>query len=124
MSFWAYMLHCQGGTYYTGHTDNLERRVAGHQHGLVKGFTSDKLPAELVWSAEFPSRLEAISAERRIKGWSRLKKMALIRGDWDEISRLARKKDGPSTSSGRTDLGGISDPMKLIPHPGHSPLTV
>ena len=114
MSFWAYMLHCRGGVFYTGHTDDLERRVAGHQQGLIKGFTSDKLPVELVWSQEFPTRLEAITAERRIKGWTRLKKMALIRGDWNDISRLARKKDGPSTSSGRT-LRGVTVLTPLHP---------
>ena len=48
MSFWAYMLHCKGGAYYTGHTDNLELRIAGHNQGLVKGFTSNKLPTEFV----------------------------------------------------------------------------
>jgi predicted GIY-YIG superfamily endonuclease len=47
--------------------------------------------------------MEALEAERRIKGWSRAKKMALIRGDWDRISELAKGKNGPSTSSGRTD---------------------
>jgi putative endonuclease len=90
MSFWVYMLHCKGGVFYIGHTENLEVRVHQHQHGLIKGFTSDKLPAELVWSEQFPTRLEALEAERRIKGWSRAKKLALIRGDWAEISRLAK----------------------------------
>ena len=90
MSFWAYILHCRGGAFYTGHTDNLEQRIASHQRGLIRGFTSDKLPVELVWSEEFPTRLEALAAERRIKGWSRAKKMALIRGDWAEIARLAK----------------------------------
>jgi predicted GIY-YIG superfamily endonuclease/proteasome lid subunit RPN8/RPN11 len=104
MAFWAYMLHCRGGKFYTGHTDDLERRVAQHRSGKVKGFTSDKLPVELVWSQDFPTRYEAIAAERQIKGWSRAKKMALIRGDWDAVSRLAKGKDGPSTSSGRTGI--------------------
>ena len=45
------MLHCRGGAFYTGHTDNLETRIAEHQSGLLAGFTSDKLPVELVWSA-------------------------------------------------------------------------
>jgi predicted GIY-YIG superfamily endonuclease len=107
MSFWAYMLHCRGGKFYTGHTDNLEYRLAQHQSGWIPGFTSSLLPVELVWSQEFPTRVEALEAERRIKGWSRAKKMALIRGDWVEISRLAKSKNGPSTSSGRTDLGGV-----------------
>jgi predicted GIY-YIG superfamily endonuclease len=90
MSFWAYMLHCRGGKFYTGHTDNLEVRLAQHQSGQIRGFTSKLLPVELVWSQEFPTRIEALEAERRIKGWSRAKKMALIRGDWAEISRLAK----------------------------------
>ena len=114
MAFWAYMLHCRGGKFYTGHTDDLERRVALHRSGKIKGFTSDKLPIELVWSQDFPTRYEAIAAERQIKGWSRAKKMALIRGDWDAVSRLAKGKDGPSTSSGRTDIEVSKDSLAAM----------
>ncbi len=96
------MLHCAGGMLYVGHTDDLERRIAQHEHGAIPGFTRDRLPVKLVWSESFGERSEALAIERRIKGWSRAKKMALIRGDWDEIGRLARNKGGPSTSSGRT----------------------
>jgi predicted GIY-YIG superfamily endonuclease len=78
MSFWAYTLHCRGGYFYTGHTDDLEKRLAQHKSGMLSGFASDHLPVELVWSQEFPSRYEAPAAERQIKGWSRAKKMALI----------------------------------------------
>jgi predicted GIY-YIG superfamily endonuclease len=94
MTFWAYMLHCRGGMFYVGQTDNLERRLAEHQSGLIAGVTREKQPVELVWSAEFPSRIEALEAERRLKGWSRAKKMALIRGDWDRISSLAKARSG------------------------------
>ena len=104
MSFWAYMLHCRGGYFYTGHTDNLEARLAQHKQGSIRGFTSDHLPVQLVWSQEFPTRYEALEAEGRIKGWSRAKKMALIREDWDRISQLAKSKGSPSTGSGRTDV--------------------
>jgi predicted GIY-YIG superfamily endonuclease/proteasome lid subunit RPN8/RPN11 len=104
MAFWAYMLHCRGGKFYTGHTDDLERRVAQHKSGALPGFTSDKLPVELVWSQDFPTRHEAVAAELQIKGWSRAKKLALIRGDWEAVSRYAMKKDGPSTGSGRTGV--------------------
>ena len=103
MAFWTYMLHCRGGAFYTGHTEDLEYRLAQHQRGTLPGFTRDHLPVTLVWCGEFPTRYEALSMERRIKGWSRAKKMALIRGDWDAISALSKKKNGPSTSSGRTD---------------------
>ena len=103
--FWAYMLHCRGGVFYTGHTEDLERRMGEHQSGLMPGFTSRYLPVELVWSQDFPTRYEALSAERQIKGWSRKKKLALIRSDWTEIQRLAKSKNGPSTGSGRTAIG-------------------
>jgi predicted GIY-YIG superfamily endonuclease len=67
MSFWAYILHCRGGAFYTGQTDNLPRRIAEHETGIIVGFTSDRLPVTLVWSQEFSTRLEALEAERRIK---------------------------------------------------------
>ena len=105
MTFWAYMLRCRDGSYYVGHTDQLEYRVGQHQSGELPGYTSSRRPVELVWSADFSSRIEALEAERKIKGWSRSKKEALIRGDWVAIQRLASRakvlRDGtePSTSS-------------------------
>jgi len=99
MSFWSYMLHCNAGRFYVGQTDDLERRIAQHQTGAIPGFTRDHLPVELVWSQEFATRDEAKNAEQRIKGWSRAKKLALIRDDWDAISHLAKSKDRASTSS-------------------------
>jgi predicted GIY-YIG superfamily endonuclease len=105
MAFWAYLLHCRGGVFYAGHTEDLEYRLAQHERGVFGGFTSNYLPVKLVWSGEFPTRYEALSFERRIKGWSRAKKMALIRGDWDAISALSKKKSDASTSSARTGRG-------------------
>jgi putative endonuclease len=105
MAFWTYMLHCAGGAFYVGHTDDLEQRVAEHEQGAVAGFTRDHLPVRLVWSEPFASREDALTMERRLKGWGRAKKMALIRNDWDRISLLARgrPKDRASTGSARTD---------------------
>jgi predicted GIY-YIG superfamily endonuclease len=103
MAFWTYILHCNGGYFYTGHTDDLERRVAQHQSGSLPGFASDHRPIKLVWFETFQTRQEAFAAERRIKGWSRAKKMALIRGDWESISKLSKGNDSPSTGSGRAD---------------------
>ncbi|NJS14545.1 MAG: GIY-YIG nuclease family protein, partial [Sphingopyxis sp.] len=105
MTFLAYMLHCRGGEYYVGHTDNLEHRIGQHQSGLIAGFTADHLPVTLVWSQDFPARHEAKEAERRIKGWSRGKKMALIRGDWDRISMLAKARTVLRQASGQTGKG-------------------
>ena len=91
MSFWTYMLHCADGTYYVGHSDNLEARLGAHQSGLMKGHTQRRRPVTLVWSQEFGERDEAFRAERQIKGWSRAKKEALIRDDWDGLQLLSRK---------------------------------
>ncbi len=93
-------MRCADNSYYTGHTDNLEKRIAEHQAGEVEGYTSTRLPVVIVFSQEFPSRDEAKACERQIKGWSREKKEGLMRGDWAEISRLARSKKHSSTSSG------------------------
>ncbi len=92
MSFWVYILSCADGSYYTGHTDNLEKRIAEHQTGEIEGYTSTRLPVKLVFFSEFPTRDEAIEAEWQIKGWSRKKKEALIRGDWADLVRLSRYK--------------------------------
>ena len=90
MGFWAYMLHCADRSFYVGHTEDLDARIGAHQSGLIPGYTATRLPVTLVWSDEFPSRYEALQAERQIKGWGRAKKLALIRGDWKLISALAR----------------------------------
>ncbi|PDH64492.1 MAG: hypothetical protein CNE89_13200 [Sphingomonadaceae bacterium MED-G03] len=90
MPFWTYMLHCADRSFYVGHTDNLETRVAQHEIGQIAGYTQTRLPIKLVWSQPFGSRIEALEAERQIKGWSRAKKLALIREDWTLISSLAR----------------------------------
>jgi predicted GIY-YIG superfamily endonuclease len=91
MSFWAYILQCSDGSYYTGHTDNLEQRINQHHTGAFSTcYTFNRRPVQLVFSQEFPTRIEALGSERQIKGWSRKKKEAMIRGDWAEISRLAK----------------------------------
>jgi putative endonuclease len=105
MSFWVYVLRCADNSYYTGHTDNLEKRIAEHHAGQIEGYTSVRLPVALVFADEFPSREEALARERQIKGWNRKKKEAMMRGDWAEVSRLAHANHlCPSTSSGRTEL--------------------
>jgi putative endonuclease len=82
MAFWVYLLRCVDGSYYTGHTDRLEKRIADHQAGEIPGYTSTRRPVELVFVQAFPTRVEALAAELQIKGWSRKKKEAMIRGDW------------------------------------------
>lgn len=99
--FWVYILRCADGSYYTGHTDDLERRMGQHATGGFSGYTASRRPLVLVWSQECFTCEEALAAERQVKGWSRKKKEAMISGDWDEVSRLAKSKSvHPSTGSG------------------------
>ena len=110
MPFWTYMLHCADRSFYVGHTDDLELRLRQHDQASLGGYTSSRLPVKLVWCSEFPTRYEALAAERQIKGWSRVKKMALIRDDWEAISRLSKsrkEKEKASTSSARTVRGPL-----------------
>ncbi len=93
MSFWVYILRCVDGSYYTGHTDDLEKRVGEHTAGAERSaYTFARRPVELVFADYFDTRDEALVAEVRIKGWSRKKKEALMREDWDEVSRLAQRR--------------------------------
>lgn len=81
MSFHTYIVRCGDGRYHVGHTDDLARRIAQHQAGQVTGYTRSRAPVTFMWSEAFPSRAEAIEAERRLRGWDRRSKEALIRGD-------------------------------------------
>jgi putative endonuclease len=114
VSFWTYMLHCNAGRFYVGHTDDLERRMAQHESAQIRGFTRDYLPVTLVWSDEFPSREEALAAERRIKSWSRAKKLALIRGEWGDVSRLAQGRAGLRQAQPERSSANVPSPASSI----------
>jgi tRNA/rRNA methyltransferase len=91
MSFHTYLLRCADSSYYVGHTDDLDRRIAQHESGTLPGYTATRRPVTLVWSETFATREEALAAETRLKGWTRAKKEALIAGDWNRVQALARK---------------------------------
>ena len=125
MAFWAYILRCADGSYYTGHTDNLDLRIGAHQAGRGSDYTARRQPVSLAWTQDFGTRIEALEAERQIKGWSRAKKEALIRGDWDLVSQLAASHGTrPSTGSGRTENRGafvVPNPVRPEPVEGRVP---
>ena len=97
----VYILRCHDGRYYVGSTrGELERRVAEHNAGAYGGFTSARLPVELVFHETFDRITDAIAAERQLKGWSRAKKEALIAGDVGQLRQLSRR--GGSSASAAT----------------------
>ena len=98
-SYYIYILQCSDSSYYTGVTNDVDRRFYEHQEGLIDGcYTHNKRPVKLVHIEEFSDVLEAISREKQIKGWTKKKKEALITGDFDKLVELAKSR--PSTSSG------------------------
>jgi predicted GIY-YIG superfamily endonuclease len=101
-NFYVYILKCSDGSYYTGHTDNIEKRMSDYHTGNVAGNVATRQPVALVYVEMFATRNEAFLAERRIKGWSKKKKEALVQGNWEEIIRLSNLKANPSTGSGCT----------------------
>jgi len=88
----VYILRCADGSYYCGTArQGLERRIAEHDSGTLEGYTSTRRPVTLVYSEWFQRITDAIAAERQIKGWSRAKKEALIRGDFGALRTLSKR---------------------------------
>ena len=102
LAYYVYMLPCSDRSYYAGHTNDLEHRLAAHERRAIEGYTLSRRLVELVFSDQFSTRLEAFHRERQIKGWSMARKEALIRGDWDGLVDLSNRSGGgaPSTGSG------------------------
>ena len=101
-SYFVYILKCSDNSYYTGFTNNLERRFREHSSGKNKDcYTYDKRPLGLVWFETFNDVLNAIAVEKQIKGWTRRKKEALIKVDWDKLMLYSKNytQFGSSTSS-------------------------
>jgi predicted GIY-YIG superfamily endonuclease len=96
---WVYILLCSDGSYYTGCTTAIAQRIAQHEGSAFDGYTSKRLPVKLVFSQSFSNVEDAVRAERRIKGWSRKKKEALIRGDYSMLHSLATCKNETSHKS-------------------------
>ena len=96
------MLRCSDGSYFVRHTNGLEQRLAAHERGATGGYTLSRRPVGLVFSDQFSTRREAFHRERQIKEWSRARKEALIKGDWDGLVELSNRSSGgaPSTGSG------------------------
>jgi len=90
---YLYILECSDGTYYTGVSNNLEKRVLEHQSGVnAKAYTYSRRPVKLVYHIVFNDFNQAFEVETKIKKWSSKKKKALIEGDFDLLKVLAKKK--------------------------------
>ena len=94
---WIYILECADAGFYTGLTKqgDPEGRVWEHNNRVyVNAYTSKRLPVKLAYAEFYENISAAIESERRIKGWSRAKKLAMMKGDWESVMRLAKRRGG------------------------------
>jgi putative endonuclease len=90
-SYHVYILLCSDGSYYTGITNNVDRRFKEHEKGIhPESYTFSRRPLKLVYVRDFPKPMMAIAFEKQVKRWSRAKKEALINGDIEELKRLSQ----------------------------------
>jgi putative endonuclease len=101
---WAYILECSDGSYYVGSTIDLERRIWEHDQGLGAAYTRHRRPVRLIWSAAFERVDEAFAFEKRVQGWNRAKRRALIEGRLGDLGWLSSRSS--SARQRRGQAGG------------------
>ena len=90
---YVYILECSDGSYYTGSTVDIDKRLTKHQNGQGANHTKKRLPVLLVYLEEHQRIDDAFYREKQIQGWSRLKKEALIKNQLDELNKLSECKN-------------------------------
>ena len=102
-NYYVYIVECADGFYYTGFTNDLDRRIIEHNEGIDPTcFTYKRRPVVLKYFEHFTEVMQAIEREKQLKGWSRKKKEALFKEDFELLKELSKTKSSnhPSTSSG------------------------
>ncbi|MEI6465841.1 MAG: GIY-YIG nuclease family protein [Verrucomicrobiota bacterium] len=93
--YWVYILQSADGAYYVGQTSDLRERLRKHRLGLGSKHTHDHVTPQLVYADPLVDLTAAVQRERQLKRWSRSKKAALIRSDFDRLRKLSRSRDQP-----------------------------
>lgn len=88
-----YILKCSDGSYYTGSTIDLDKRMVEHQEGKGANHTKKRLPVEMLYVEEYLRIDTAFYREKQIQGWSRAKKEALINVELEALPSLAECKN-------------------------------
>ena len=87
----VYILECRDRSFYVGSTWDIDRRLSEHQSGRGAAYTRRRRPVRLVWHAYYDSIAEAYAMEKRIQGWSRAKRRALIEGRVGDLPPLSKR---------------------------------
>ena len=100
---YVYILRCSDGSYYTGLTrQEIEARVWEHNEGIYDGYTKKRRPVTLVFTETYDRIVDAIARERQVKGWTRVKKEALIALAYERLPELSRNRQGAKRPRGST----------------------
>ncbi len=110
LNYFVYILKCSDKSYYTGITNDLERRLFEHNSGgSIDSYTHDKRPVELVFYEAFAHVNQAISFEKKVKGWTRKKKEAIIENNWGKLRELSACLNETSSVNFKKELPFNSD---------------
>jgi tRNA/rRNA methyltransferase len=111
MAFYVYMLHCSDGSYYVGHSEDYEVRYTQHCEGMNR-YTCKRLPVELAWVSDFPTRDQAKEFEYKLKKWNRKKKAALAAGDIEALKLAAKKTNWSTHRASKLDTPDSASPSR------------
>ncbi len=122
---WTYILECADGSFYVGSTIDLERRISQHNLGEGASYTKPRRrrPVRLAWAADFARVDDAFFYEKRIRKWSRAKRIALIEGRYDDLPALARGRNRETARRASGGVGrfrGLDDARRSFLAPGCS----
>ncbi|GHB55077.1 GIY-YIG nuclease family protein [Persicitalea jodogahamensis] len=112
--YFVYILKCADDSYYTGVTNDLDRRLIEHQSGHnPDSYTHSRRPVEIVFNREFKYIDQAIAFEKQVKGWSRKKKEAIIQDNWDLLHPLAECLNNTSHKKYGTGVSARPKPLSV-----------
>jgi len=98
-TMYVYIVECNDGIYYTGVTNNADKRLIEHNEGIdSSSYTYSRRPVRMVFCERFNDPEQAIAFEKRLKGWSRAKKKAIIDGAWEKLPELSRREKSSTGS--------------------------
>jgi type I site-specific restriction endonuclease len=105
-----YVLQCKDGSFYTGSTNDLVRRIEQHKNGEGAEYTKLHSPIKLVYYETFERVDLAFAREKQVQKWSRAKKIALIKGDIELLKKLSKNKSEQEPKVGEPKVGELAEP--------------
>ena len=114
MRYYVYILTNKSNTLYIGVTNNLIRRIYEHKHKFVGGFTKRYNIDRLLYLEEYSTAIEAITREKQLKGWTRKRKMALIKTMNPEFNEIDIIQSHSERSEESLSLSEISHARGIL----------